>query len=35
MSERMTPIGIDKILQNITTEYDAFGTVYGVKRTVA
>ncbi len=32
MSERMTPIGIDKILQNITTEYDAFGTVYGVKR---
>ena len=32
MSERMTPISIDKLLLNITEEYEKFGTVFGVKK---
>lgn len=32
MSERMTPISIDKLLENITTEYDKYNTVFGVKK---
>lgn len=32
MSERMTPIGIEKLLLNITQEYKRSGTVFGVKK---
>ncbi len=32
MSERMTPISIDKLLFNIVTEYEKYGTVFGVKK---
>ena len=32
MSERMTPISIEKLLLNITEEYRKFGTIFGVKK---
>ncbi len=32
MSEKMTPISIDKLLLNITQEYAKFKTVFGVKK---
>ncbi|MDO4748372.1 MAG: putative selenate reductase subunit YgfK [Eubacteriales bacterium] len=32
MSERMTPISIDKLLMNITQEYSKYQTVFGVKK---
>lgn len=32
MSERMTPISIEKLLLNITEEYQKFGTIFGVKK---
>lgn len=32
MSEKMTPISIDKLLCNITQEYDKYSTVFGVKK---
>lgn len=32
MSERMTPVGIEKLLWNITEEYKKFGTLFGVKK---
>ena len=32
MSERMTPISIEKLLLNITQEYKNYGTVFGVKK---
>ena len=32
MSERMTPVSIDKLLLNITQEYEKYGTVFGVKK---
>ncbi|MBQ8538715.1 MAG: putative selenate reductase subunit YgfK [Ruminococcus sp.] len=32
MSERMTPISIEKLLSNITEEYKNYGTVFGVKK---
>lgn len=32
MSEKMTPISIDKLLQNIVTEYDEYSTMFGVKK---
>ena len=32
MSERMTPISIEKLLLNIVTEYEKHGTVFGVKK---
>lgn len=32
MSEKMTPIGIDKLLSNITQEYSRYSTIFGVKK---
>ena len=32
MSERMTPISIEKLLLNITQEYAKYNTVFGVKK---
>lgn len=32
MSEKMTPISIEKLLQNIVTEYDEYRTMFGVKK---
>ncbi len=32
MSERMTPISIEKLLLNITQEYEKYSTIFGVKK---
>ncbi len=32
MSERMTPVSIEKLLLNITQEYEKYGTIFGVKK---
>ncbi|MBQ8860291.1 MAG: putative selenate reductase subunit YgfK [Ruminococcus sp.] len=32
MSERMTPVSIEKLLENIVQEYKKYGTIFGVKK---